>query len=199
MVCMFTLFTPFRLLNFCSNPFTWFKPFNVSLCLNLCGFIKKYFQPHFVLQHSPHFLQEMHFLVLCDIFNDSVSGVSLKSPFPTQAGQWLHIILYIERTVFWRVSNLTVDLGEPVSTVPALQVNIVVAEAQQCYAASGLQHPLGLRQEALLLEPVGCRRRRQQVHRTVRKGQLLRRPEPFSGGRSKMLAWLADPVEEALR
>ena len=59
MVCMFTLFTPFRLLIFCSNPFTWFKPFNVSLHLDLCGFIKKYFQPHFVLQqHSVNFLRE---------------------------------------------------------------------------------------------------------------------------------------------
>ena len=54
-------------LDFCSNPFTWFKPFNVSLCLNLCGFIKKYFQPQFILQHSPHFLQEMHFLVYNNI------------------------------------------------------------------------------------------------------------------------------------
>ena len=36
----------------CSYPLTWFKPFNVSLCLNLFGLIKTYFQPHFVLQHS---------------------------------------------------------------------------------------------------------------------------------------------------
>ena len=26
-------------------------------------FIKTYFQPHFALQHSSHFLQEIHFLV----------------------------------------------------------------------------------------------------------------------------------------
>ena len=52
----------------CSNPFTWFKPFNVSLRLNLCGFIKTYFQPQFVLQHSLHFMQEMHFLVYINIY-----------------------------------------------------------------------------------------------------------------------------------
>jgi hypothetical protein len=39
-------------------------PFNISLLLKLCVFIKAYFQPHFALQHSPHFLQEMHFFVI---------------------------------------------------------------------------------------------------------------------------------------
>ena len=33
----------------------------------ICVFIKTDFQPHFALQHSPHFLQEMHFLVLCGV------------------------------------------------------------------------------------------------------------------------------------
>ena len=70
-MCIFTLFTPFRLLNFCSKPFTWFKPFNVSLCLNQCGFITKYFQPHFALQHTPHFLHEMLFLVLHKFYSRS--------------------------------------------------------------------------------------------------------------------------------
>ena len=42
-MCLLTLFTPFRLW---LNPFTWFKPFNVSLRLKLCGFTNSYFQPH---------------------------------------------------------------------------------------------------------------------------------------------------------
>ena len=47
-----------------SITFPWFKPFNISLSLKLCGFTKTYFQPHFTLQHSLQFLQEMHFLVI---------------------------------------------------------------------------------------------------------------------------------------
>ena len=35
----------------CSNPFTWFNPFNINLRLNLCSFTKTYLQPHFALQH----------------------------------------------------------------------------------------------------------------------------------------------------
>ena len=45
-------------LNSTLNCCTWCKAFNI-----LYVFIKTYFQPHFALQISPHFLQEMHFLV----------------------------------------------------------------------------------------------------------------------------------------
>ena len=70
-------------------------------------------------------------------------------------------------------NHLIVDASEPVSTIPALEAKVVVIEAQQSHAASGPQHPLGLRQEALRLEPVSSGRRRQQVHGAVRKWQLL--------------------------
>ena len=61
MVCMFTLFTPFRLWTFVQIPSLDLSHLTF---LNLCGFIKKYVQPHFVPQHSPQFLHEMHFLVI---------------------------------------------------------------------------------------------------------------------------------------
>ena len=49
----------------------------------LCGFIKKYFQPHFVLQHSPHFLQGMHFLVISSPFLFIARAfLIISSPFP---------------------------------------------------------------------------------------------------------------------
>ena len=71
MVCMFTLFTPFRLFNSVQIPtlfLSYLTFLNVSIYVAL---LKTYFQPHFVLQHSPHFLQEMRFLVLigiCDYY-----------------------------------------------------------------------------------------------------------------------------------
>ena len=90
--CLLHLELCFKL---CSNPLTWFKPFNISLRLHLCGFIKTYFQPHFLLQHSPHFLQEMHFLVnfvlldhkkescrvLYDLVYRCVSGLGLHTMY----------------------------------------------------------------------------------------------------------------------
>ena len=36
----------------CSNPFTWFKPFYIYFCLNLCGFTKTYF--NLTLYYSNH-------------------------------------------------------------------------------------------------------------------------------------------------
>ena len=88
MVCMFTLFTPFSL---CSNPFTWLKPFNISLRLKLCGFKIKYFWPKFALQHSLHFLPEMHFLVVILIIT---SGVVV----------WPHRLVFPHRTAMTCVS-----------------------------------------------------------------------------------------------
>ena len=59
MVCMFTLFTPFRLPSLDLSHWTFF--------LNYVAFLI-YVRPHFALQHSLHLLQEMHILVSLTIY-----------------------------------------------------------------------------------------------------------------------------------
>ena len=79
---MFTLLSPFRLLN-CSNIFTWLKPFHNFFVLKLCGFIKTYFQPHWVFcrkcrkcillfLYYNNILANIHYLLISHIVNYEV-------------------------------------------------------------------------------------------------------------------------------
>lgn len=59
--------------------------------------------------------------------------------------------------------NLFADVIEDAGDVPVLQLH-VHAVAKEGQAASRLQHPIGLLEEPLVIEPMGCRHGAQKVH-----------------------------------
>lgn len=66
--------------------------------------------------------------------------------------------------------HLFTDIIERVGHVPVLQLH-VHGVAQESQAASGPQHPVGLQEELLPVEPMSCRHGRHKVHLTGGKGQ----------------------------
>ena len=84
-----------------------------SLRLKLCGFITTYFQPHFVLKHSPYFLQRTHFLDLIRLWALNLIKLFILSTFPT----WMCILYNKKKKMrsnqsdclyYWNVYNFQI-------------------------------------------------------------------------------------------
>lgn len=107
---------------------------------------------------------------------------SIFTTFHCGAGG-LHLSRKSSKVVFQVVGfaiNLVTDAVEcRAGDVPVLQLHRH-GVAQQSQAASRPQHPVGLQEELLVVEPVSRRHGRQKVHLAGSKRQLLRRTLPGS-------------------